>query len=1176
MKKRLVFRLILLCLTVTLFTAAVWADTTDEPLNYGWCGDSMTWYLDKDHGLLTIEGTGLMYDYIYDFDYSHPAPWYDFRDIITAVDIAPGVEEVGQYAFWGCTKIQSVTLPDTVTSIEKAAFHSCSALESITIPNSVTVIGDRAFESCTALKAFEIPASVTTLGNNAFDYCSSLTEMVIPDTVTSLGGGLFNRCLNLRSVTLPDHMTELPGSFFGSCRSLVSFNFPKNLTAIGRSAFSGCTSLTSMHIPQGVTTIGGFAFYDCSGLTEVTFPSSLTNLTGEQIFANCDSLTKIEIPGTMKTIAPFMFYNCKGLLQIKFLGDAPSFPISSGNVRDTAFTWVQAIAYYPAGNPTWNAATKKNYGGKLTWMAYDPQTGAIYPEEPENWVSGTCGDNAQWKLELTEGTLTVFGSGAIYDYEHHNVGTPAPWYTYKESIRSVTIQSGITAIGSHAFHDLSSLTKVTMADSVATVGQSAFYYCSKLETVSFSAGLTAIKSSAFWECTALKEALLPEGLTFLGSNAFCGCDSLARVLLPSTLTTMDNGVFQSCPMLKAIQIPAGVGKLMPYTFANCTALTEIRFLGNAPVFSNSYMGTVLTGQSDTIFAGVTANAYYPLGNNTWNEGVIGDYGGNITWIGYIPGYDPTETPSASGWCGDNLTWNFYENSGLLIISGTGDMYNYIYSYEYMDPPPWESLLQQIKTVVLEWGVTSVGDYAFDYCRNLTQVILSDTVTTIGTYAFQNTISLESINLHNGIATIRGGAFAGSGLTEAVLPNSVTTLGAGVFRGCRSLTSVKLPKYLSTLPDSIFYYCDKLTSVQFPQDLEVIGALAFSNCHSLTAPEIPEGVTTIQNGAFTDCSGLKGIILPESLVNLGPRVFTYCTALEQITLPASVTKIYPYTFYHCESLRRVYFRGDAPTFVKLTDGGPNTVFEGVRATVYYPERNFTWKEAVMQNYGGSLTWNTYVPESPGKIQLWADGCYYYTVKGQCIYGAGLVYIDGNYYYIRSGGYAATGFYWVSNTNGLLPEGLYQFASDGKMILDKHGIVEENGKLYYYLGNNLQYAAGLIRWESNYYYVRSNGQAVTGQYWITNTNGLLEEGIYTFRTDGTLVVKAHGIVEIDGLLYYFVDGAIQYGAGAILIGDNCYYIRSNGTCAIGRYYVTRTNDLLEEGYYTFGEDGVLIWY
>ena len=234
--------------------------------------------------------------------------------------------------------------------------------------------------------------------------------------------------------------------------------------------------------------------------------------------------------------------------------------------------------------------------------------------------------------------------------------------------------------------------------------------------------------------------------------------------------------------------------------------------------------------------------------------------------------------------------------------------------------------------------------------------------------------------------------------------------------------------------------------------------------------------------------------------------------------------------------------------------------------------------------------------------------YYCVAGIIQEGAGLVRIDGDYYYFRTSTSTAVKAraYWITVTNGLLPAGQYTFDADGKMVNPpivtpdpdpspepevKNGIVAENGSLYYYVDGVLT-GAGLIQLNGDYYYVKtSNCEVVHGRsYWITVTNGLLPTGQYTFDANGKMVnppivtpdpdpspepeVK-NGIVAENGSLYYYVDGVLT-GAGLIRLNGDYYYVRtSNCEVVHGRsYWVTDTNDLLPAGPYTFGTDGKMI--
>ena len=189
-------------------------------------------------------------------------------------------------------------IPDYVTGIGNYAFYGCSGLTSITIPDSVTSIGDYAFDGCSGLTSITIQDGVTSIGNKAFSGCSGLTSITIPDSVTSIGYSAFYGCSGLTSITIPDGVTSIDSHAFYGCSSLTSITIPDNVTSIGYYAFSGCSSLTSITIPDGVTGIGDYAFYGCSRLTSITIPDGVTSI-GSHAFYGCSSLTSITYLGSM-------------------------------------------------------------------------------------------------------------------------------------------------------------------------------------------------------------------------------------------------------------------------------------------------------------------------------------------------------------------------------------------------------------------------------------------------------------------------------------------------------------------------------------------------------------------------------------------------------------------------------------------------------------------------------------------------------------------------------------------------------------------------------------------------------------------------------------------------------------------------------------------------------------
>ena len=248
-------------------------------------GRNLTWTLDSE-GVLTISGSGNMYDYYYNDDDLSNAPWYRIR-----------------------SRVKSAVIAEGVTSIGKRAFTYCESLTSVTIPDSVTLIGDSAFYCCTSLTSVTIPDSVTSIGRSAFYDCTSLTSVTIPDSMTSIGWCAFAGCTSLKSVTIPDSVTSIDVSAFDGCTSLTSVTIPDSVTSIGVGAFTLCTSLTGIWVAEGnshySSDASGVLFnkdkttlVQCPGaFAAYTIPDSVTSI-GKYAFSGCDNLTDVYYTGT--------------------------------------------------------------------------------------------------------------------------------------------------------------------------------------------------------------------------------------------------------------------------------------------------------------------------------------------------------------------------------------------------------------------------------------------------------------------------------------------------------------------------------------------------------------------------------------------------------------------------------------------------------------------------------------------------------------------------------------------------------------------------------------------------------------------------------------------------------------------------------------------------------------
>ena len=292
--------------------------------------------------------------------------------------------------------------------------------------------------------------------------------------------------------------------------------------------------------------------------------------------------------------------------------------------------------------------------------------------------------------------------------------------------------------------------------------------------------------------------------------------------------------------------------------------------------------------------------------------------------------DGTGTVIASGFCGangDNVTYTLTDD-GTLTISGTGDMSDYYYPLA-----PWFGN-SQIKSVIIEQGVTSIGGRAFHSCGGLTNVTIPNSVTSIGYYAFNGCSSLTSVTIPDGVTSIGNETFRScSSLSSVTIPNSVTSIGDQAFQYCENLTSVTIPASVTSIGSAAFYGCSRLTSITIPDGVTSLGYGMFTFCENLTSVTIPASVITIEDSMFYGCSSLKNINVdsnnqywcsvdgvlfskdmktlmaypggraggyecPNGVVSVHDRAFAYCCGLTSLTIPNSVISIGSRAFEYC--------------------------------------------------------------------------------------------------------------------------------------------------------------------------------------------------------------------------------------------------------------------------------------
>ena len=377
---------------------------------------------------------------------------------------------------------------------------------------------------------------------------------------------------------------------------------------------------------------------------------------------------------------------------------------------------------------------------------------------------------------------------------------------------------------------------------------------------------------------------------------------------------------------------------------------------------------------------------------------------------------------SSGSCGANVTYTFDSATGELTISGTGPMNEYEYDYVHDDynqrnyfwcNSPFYNQTG-IKTVVIESGVTSIGNSVFINCSNLTSITIPDSVTSIGNSAFINCSNLTSITIPNSVTSIDGDAFYGcSGLTSITIPDSVTYIGYGAFSGCSGLTSVTIGNSVTSIGWQAFYNCSGLTSVTIGNSVTSIGDEAFSGCSGLTrvgitdinawlgiafADEdsnpntiahhlylngepikqvvVPAGQKTISQYAFDYCESLENVVFPDSVTSIGTNAFRHCKNLKSVVLPASVKEVGQEAFWYCPRLETITVQNMDCAF------GPQAVSFGTKmiapldSTAYEFARNYNMEFIELgSEIPGEHRWDAGVVTKPATCH--AEGVITYT-------------------------------------------------------------------------------------------------------------------------------------------------------------------------------------------------------
>ncbi|MDO4847740.1 MAG: leucine-rich repeat protein [Clostridiaceae bacterium] len=793
------------------------------------------------------------------------------------------VVSLGQYTFSGNTNLQSIVLPNTLTTISNHVFRNCTNLTSVTFGNSVGMLGPNAFEGCTALTEMNLPDSVQTIGSYAFSGCTNLEKIYIPTGLTSIGGYAFNNCNKV--VTYVKDLAAWcaidfnnGGGYYSNpmerAHTLYIYDssendyilaenivIPNGVTGISAGAFDGCQTMKSIVLPEGLTTINQYAFRSCSNLESITIPSTLTSISSRDTFYGCNKLnavhisdiaawcnitfdssganplsyaknlyigdtlaTDITIPSTVTTVKNNAFYYCTSLVNVT---------LASG------VTTVNQAAFYNCLNL--ESITVSNTVTTINSNAFYncSKLNAVYITDLEAWCD-----------------ITFTNADANPLYKAHNL--------YINNVLStVTVPTAISQIKQYSFAGLGN--DVIIPGNVTTIGSYAFY------------GGT------------LESATLQEGVRTIKAHAFNGCTSMTSVYFPSTITVTENYAFGSC------------SKLSTY-ITDMEAWCNVQFGDSGGYYANPLEtghNLYLNGNlvTDLVIPNTITEIKYCafMGASCIKSVTIPE---SVTTVGRLAFYDCTNLesitiPSTLTSIHNDRVFSYCNNLKEVHISDLAAWCNISFPNNSSNPLYYAKNLylgnNKITDMVIPNTVTEIKPFTFYNCSGLTSLTIPDNVTAISNEAFYGCSGLQSVTVGNSLASIGNNAFyncsglnavyitdlehwcdiqfsnqasnplysghnlyVNNVLSDITIPSTVTQLKQYVFTGLAN--NVTIPGNVNEIGP--YAFADgKLSAAVLQEGVSIIRANAFSNCSSMTSITIPATLTTTENYAFSSCNNL---------------------------------------------------------------------------------------------------------------------------------------------------------------------------------------------------------------------------------------------------------------------------------------------------------------------------------
>lgn len=853
--------------------------------------------------------------------------------------------------------LKYLELPSTIQEIRSFAFQDCVNLESVVIPETSALekIWDDAFYGCSKLSSINLPNSLKIIDSGAFTRCKSLTSIAIPNSVIEVGNYAFFECSNLASVTLSNSLTKILQNTFEGCISLTSIEIPEGVELISEKAFTGCSSLESIKLSSSLTSIENLSFSGCSNIntivSKIDNPFKITEGVFEtSIYENANLYIPIGTKEKYKEVSAWNKFK-------RIIDSAEQNVISGDTIAIDNLCYELNVTEKVACVVGVSDAVRYDNEGEYIIF---PSIGELsIPERIKykgtEYSVTSIGDRAFRGVRI--GTITIPNSVETIGQEAF-LGDKKTESGY---VSNLIMGTGVKSIGYAAFGTSSAGIKVHISDLVAWcnishgggIGLSSssnplafghlYMNGQEVNQLEIPSGITTIKSMAFFGCSSITSLIIPNSAASIESSAFAYCDNLTSLTISNGVATIGKEAFKSCEGLSLITIPESVTTISESAFYGCRGLTSITIPKNVSsigkcAFANCYgLTSVITEIKNP----------FEIGPNTFtiSEGFVHE--------DYIYGNVPLTVPAGTADLYKATSdWNKFE----IIIDPA----------ESTELNVGDTFTTEINDVIFVFIVNGPKTVNLCKCSNVSRVEIPSTVTYDGV---DYTVT-EFLGTATGNVYMPNHPVFGSNVKEVAIPNTITSIGACSFWKCENLTSVTIPSSVITIGDDAFLGCTSLSSIDLPSNLKTIGEYAFSNC-SLSSVSIPVSVTTIGYGAFqiegikvntTDLTAFANIkpiedrdtriygsfcpnwklyvnnrevtslSIPESISSVG-AIFAFCTSLTSLKFHKNVTEIAKAAFWGCNNINKVVAQSETP--VKIYDAirFDDIVLEN--ATLYVP-------------------------------------------------------------------------------------------------------------------------------------------------------------------------------------------------------------------------------------------------